>query len=169
VAIPVRAVQLTDDEPIPTGGGGVIGGVKNGREGGVVGSPLLNDIMQQGRILPKMPVAEVRELPKVDPPPSRPQPKVMRISQVTPATPIRKVDPIYPPLAKAAGISGRVELMGILGTDGRIHELRVVSGHPLLIKAAMDAVAQWVFAPTILNGQTVEVQAPIQVNFILNR
>ena len=57
----------------------------------------------------------------------------------------------------------------MLGTDGRIHELRVVSGHPLLITAAMEAAKQWVFAPTILNGQAVEVQAPIQVNFVLNR
>jgi protein TonB len=59
--------------------------------------------------------------------------------------------------------------MGVLGVDGRIHELRVVSGHALLIKAAMDAVRQWVFAPTLLNGEPVEVQAPIQVNFILRR
>ena len=96
-------------------------------------------------------------------------PKPVRISQLQQATPIRKVDPVYPVLAKQAHISGTVELMGVLGTDGRIHELRVVSGHPLLIQAAMDAVKQWVFAPTILNGQPVEVQAPIQVTFVLNR
>jgi protein TonB len=95
--------------------------------------------------------------------------KPVRISQLQLATPIRKVDPVYPALAKQAHISGTVELMGVLGTDGRIHELRVVSGHALLIQAAMDAVKQWVFAPTILNGQPVEVQAPIQVNFVLNR
>jgi periplasmic protein TonB len=170
VAIPPKALIFTEDEPVtPTGGSGVTGGVDRGPKDGVPRSPLLTDIMRQGQILPRMPVAEVRETPKPNLPPARPQPKVVRISQVTPATPIRKVDPIYPPLAKAAGISGRVELMGLLGTDGHIHELRVVSGHPLLIKAALDAVAQWIFAPTILNGQAVEVQAPIQVNFVLNR
>jgi protein TonB len=95
--------------------------------------------------------------------------KPPRISVIQLATPIHKVEPIYPPLAKQTRTSGTVELIGVLGTDGRIHELHVVSGHPLLIQAAIDAVKQWVFAPTILNGQPVEVQAPIQVNFILNR
>jgi protein TonB len=58
--------------------------------------------------------------------------------------------------------------MGVLGTDGRIHEVKVLSGHPFLVKAAVDAVMQWVYRPTILNGTPVEVQAPITVNFILN-
>jgi len=62
-----------------------------------------------------------------------------------------------------------VELVGVLGVDGHIRELRAVRGHPLLIDAALAAVRQWVYAPTLLNGQPVEVQAPIQVNFILNR
>ena len=59
---------------------------------------------------------------------------------------------------------GRV-VKGLLGTDGRIHELKVLSGHPLLVKAAVDAVSQWTYAPTILNGQPVEVVAPITVTF----
>jgi protein TonB len=61
-----------------------------------------------------------------------------------------------------------VELLGVLGVDGRIHELKVVRGHPLLVKAAIEAVRQWVYEPTLLNGQAVEVSAPILVNFILN-
>jgi len=52
--------------------------------------------------------------------------------------------------------------------DGRIRELKVLSGPPLLVNAAVDAVKQWIYAPTLLNGQAVEVQAPIEVNFILN-
>jgi protein TonB len=64
-------------------------------------------------------------------------------------------------------VSGVVELRGVLGTDGRIHELRVLSGHPLLVKAAVDAVLRWVYAPTVLNGQAVEVEAPIIVTFRL--
>jgi protein TonB len=60
-----------------------------------------------------------------------------------------------------------VELQGVIGTDGRIHELKVLSGHPILIKAAADAVSQWIYAPTILNGQAVEVAAPITVTFKL--
>jgi protein TonB len=85
------------------------------------------------------------------------------------AEPVQRINPVYPELAKRAGISGKVELMGVLGIDGRIHELKVISGHPFLAKAAADAVMQWVYKPTILNGQAVEVSAPITVNFILNR
>ena len=169
VKVPDRAVQLTDDEPVvATRGGGVVGGVDGGQKGGVQGAFLLTDILNQGRPLPKAPAAEVKEPPKT-PPPVVVTKAPPRISQMTPATPIHRVEPPYPPLAKAAGISGRVELLGVLGTDGRIHELKVVSGHPLLIQAALEAVKQWTFAPTILNGQAVEVQAPIQVNFILHR
>ena len=84
------------------------------------------------------------------------------------ARPIHRVEPIYPPLAKQMRIAGVVELQGIIGADGRIHELKVLSGHPLLIKTAVDAVSQWIYAPTILNGQAVEVAAPITVTFKLN-
>ena len=95
--------------------------------------------------------------------------KPPRITQLRMATPIHKVDPVYPALARQARVSGTVELLGVLGTDGRIHELKVLRGHPLLINAALDAVRQWVFEPTLLNGQAVEVAAPITVNFILNQ
>jgi protein TonB len=80
---------------------------------------------------------------------------------------LKRVEPKYPPKAIAAHIQGRVRLLGVLGVDGRIHELRVLSGPPLLVQAAFDAVWQWVYAPTLLNGQAVEVEAPIQLNFIL--
>jgi periplasmic protein TonB len=96
-------------------------------------------------------------------------PKPRRITEVQMAEPIQRVNPVYPPLARQMRISGKVELQGVLGTDGRIHELKVISGHPFLVKAAVDAVLQWVYRPTILNGQAVEVQAPITVNFILNQ
>jgi protein TonB len=66
-------------------------------------------------------------------------------------------------------VSGVVELLGVLSTDGRIHELKVVRGHPLLVAAALDAVRQWIYEPTLLNGQAVEVAAPITVTFTLNR
>ena len=84
------------------------------------------------------------------------------------ARPIHRVEPIYPSIARQARVAGVVELQGVIGTDGRIHELKVLSGHPLLVKAAVDAVSQWIYAPTILNGQPVEVAAPITVNFKLN-
>lgn len=163
--IPIRPLQI-DDPPLEAGGSGpgVVGGVEGGEMGGVPGG-ILRDIMQAGRPVPIRPPDPIKDRASVV---TAPVDKPMRISQLQPATPIRKVDPIYPPLARQARISGTVELVGVLGIDGRIHELRVVRGHALLIDAAMVAVKQWIFAPTILNGQPVEVQAPIQVTFILN-
>ena len=94
----------------------------------------------------------------VKPPPAPVKPP--RITQLRMATPIHKVEPVYPALARQAHVSGTVELLGVLGTDGRIHELKVLRGHPLLINAALDAVRQWIFEPTMLNGQAVEVPRP---------
>ncbi len=72
-------------------------------------------------------------------------------------------------MAKLARISGTVELTAVVGTDGHIRELKALSGNPLLVQAAMDAVSQWIYAPPILNGERVEVIAPITVNFRLDR
>ncbi len=87
--------------------------------------------------------------------------------QVQEAKLIHKVIPTYPALAKQARISGVVHLLGIIGKDGEIENLQVISGHPLLVRAALDAVRQWVYRPTLLNGQPVEVIAPIAISFIL--
>ncbi len=82
---------------------------------------------------------------------------------------LRRILPPYPALARAARISGVVRLMGVIGTDGVIRKLDVVSGHPLLVEAAVNAVRQWVYRPTMLNGAPVEVIAPIDVTFLLNQ
>jgi protein TonB len=82
---------------------------------------------------------------------------------------VRKVMPVYPALARAARISGVVRLVGIVGTDGNIRKLDVVSGHPLLVDAAIGAVRQWGYRPTMLNGVPVEVVAPIDVTFRLGQ
>jgi protein TonB len=81
---------------------------------------------------------------------------------------LKKVIPVYPPLAKQARVSGTVQLIGVIARDGTIQQLQVSSGHPLLVKAALDAVRQWVYRPTLLNGQAVEVIAPIDVIFTLS-
>jgi protein TonB len=141
---------------------------------GVVGSPWSGEndriavaIAREAQVLPTrvpQPTTQVR-LPVVT---AQPEP-ARRISVVCLASPIHRIDPAYPPLAVTARIQGKVRLIGVLGTDGRIRELQVLSGHPLLVKAALEAVQQWVYAPMLLNGQPVEVQAPIEVNFVLNR
>jgi protein TonB len=82
---------------------------------------------------------------------------------------LRKVIPEYPALARSARISGTVRLIGIIGKDGLIQNLQIVSGHPMLTQAALEAVRLWVYKPTLLNGQPVEVIAPIDVNFTLGR
>jgi protein TonB len=82
---------------------------------------------------------------------------------------LRKIIPEYPSLAKAARVSGVVRLLGVIAKDGTIRNLQLVSGHPLLARAALEAVKQWVYQPTLLNGQPVEVIAPIDVNFTLGQ
>jgi protein TonB len=75
--------------------------------------------------------------------------------------------PNYPQLAKQARISGTVRLAALISAAGHIQDLRAVSGHPMLIPAAIEAVRQWVYRPTLLNGQPVEVLTDIEVNFVL--
>jgi protein TonB len=80
-----------------------------------------------------------------------------------------KVAPIYPPLARQTRVSGTVRLHAIIGEDGSIQSLEVMAGHPLLIQAALDAVKQWRYKPTVLNGKPVEVDTTIDVIFNLNQ
>lgn len=80
---------------------------------------------------------------------------------------IHRVDPVYPPIAKKAQVAGTVVLHVIIGKDGSVQEVQVVSGPPLLIRAATDAVRQWRYKPTLLNGQPVEVDTTVTVIFAL--
>jgi protein TonB len=164
--VPPIAVALVDPPEATRGGPeqpvGVVGGTGEGARGS--GSSLITEIT---RVVPVVRPPEVVNRPPVAT--ATAQVKPPRITSIRMATPIYKVEPIYPHLAKVAGVSGVVELLGVLGTDGRIHELKVLRGHPLLVGAALDAVRQWIFEPTLLNGQAVEVAAPITVNFILKR
>ncbi|MCX6619691.1 MAG: energy transducer TonB, partial [Acidobacteria bacterium] len=99
------------------------------------------------------------------------EPQTTRIRQggnVQEALILRRVIPIYPVLAKQARVSGVVRLEGIIGRDGTVQQLRVISGHALLVKSAVDAVRQWLYRPTLLNGEPVEVISPIEVTFHLN-
>jgi TonB family protein len=75
--------------------------------------------------------------------------------------------PVYPPLAKQARIQGMVRFNMMVGKDGTVQDLQVVSGHPLLVEAAMDVVRQWVYKPTLLNGNPVGVETVVDVNFTL--
>ncbi len=103
------------------------------------------------------------------PPPPAPRTPVKVHKDVMAARLIHRVTPVYPPLAKMTGRSGDVELRAIIGIDGRIHSLTVISGHPLLIEAAKQAVLQWRYQPTLLNGEPTEVDTFITVKFVLER
>lgn len=155
------------DEPQEAPSIGVPGGVEGGERGGVPGA-VLRGIMDAG-------TAPAAPLPRPVPtaaPPEPPAPavpkRVVLGGNVKPAETIFRPDPPYPPLARQARVSGTVELIGVIGTDGRMRELRVVSGHPLLARAALETVSKWIYKPTLLNGEPVEVIAPITVTFHLN-
>ncbi len=163
-AVPVHAVTIVD--PPPEAGdfgvpGGIAGGTDNGIPGGVVGS-VLADVRAPALDHPPEPVRP--------PAPAAPVaiPRLVRGGNVKFAEPLFRPEPAYPPLARSMRISGVVELVAVIGTDGRIKELRLKAGHPLLARAAIEAVARWVYKPTLLNGKPVEVQAPITVTFRLN-
>ena len=76
----------------------------------------------------------------------------------------KQVSPVYPPLARAARVQGTVVLTIVIGKDGAFETLELVSGHPMLVPAAIDAVKQWRYRPYQLNGQPIEVQTTINVN-----
>ncbi len=77
--------------------------------------------------------------------------------------------PVYPPLARATRQQGRVRLQAIVGADGAIRNLRLISGPPLLVESALEAVGRWRYRPTILNGVPVEVTTEVEVNFTLSQ
>jgi protein TonB len=167
-AVPKEIAQIKEDEmPPPSAGGiGVVGGVPGGVAGGATGGVL-------GSILDSAPRAV-----NVLPPP--PPPKVVEKKEVAPtrirvggnvqnAKMVKRVSPVYPPLAKQARIQGTVILSAVISKDGTIQDLKVVSGHALLIQAALDAVKQWVYQPTQLNNEPVEVSTEIEVHFTLSQ
>lgn len=151
-AIPKKVQIIKEDETPPnTGVAGVVGGVPGGVPGGAMGGVL-------GGMLSSTPVA----IPKA-------APQRVRVSQgVSQGLLIHKVQPAYPPLARSARIQGSVVLQALIGKDGSIQNLRVVSGHPMLTNSALEAVRQWKYKPYYLNGEPVEVETTINVNFTLS-
>jgi len=107
----------------------------------------------------------VEKAPVAAPAVAAPEPKPARISQVSPGVLISKVNPQYPPAARAARVQGAVVMHAIIGTDGTIQQLRVISGNPLLVNAAMEAVKKWRYRPYLLDGIPVEGETDITVNF----
>ncbi len=157
--IPVGVKPIVDTPEPPeqnTGVGlGVIGAPPGGPVGGsgdwVIGG------MPSGGQLPPPPPTHVA-----------PKQKMIRVGgNVIAAQGLYQPSPVYPPLATMARVQGTVVLQAIIGTDGTIKDLKVLSGHPLLIHAALDAVNTWRYQPTLLNTEPVEVLTEITVTFKL--
>ena len=140
--------------------GGVVGGVPGGVPGGALGGALGGIISSVPTAAPPPPA--VKEAPK----PTTPQ-RIRVGGNVQLANLIKKINPTYPPLAKQARIQGVVHLTAVISKDGTIQNLQVISGHPLLVPAALEAVKQWVYKPTLLNNEPVEVITQVDVNFTL--
>ncbi len=152
--IPEKVQMIKEEEAPPPvmASGGVVGGVPGGVPGGQMGGVI-------GGIISSTPVA----VPKVA------APQRVRVSQgVTQGLLIHKVQPNYPPLARQARIQGAVVLQAVISKEGTIEGLKLISGHPMLAPAAIDAVKQWRYKPYILNGEPVEVDTTITVNFTLS-
>ncbi len=154
-AVPEKVAMVKDEEaPPPTVAGladGVVGGVPGGVVGGTLGGVLNN--------IASAPVA----VPKVA------TPQKLRVSSgVAAGNLIHMVQPQYPPLARQARIQGTVKLQAVIGKDGSIQNLRVVSGHKMLAQAALEAVRQWRYKPYYLNGEPYEVEFEINVEFKLS-
>jgi len=106
--------------------------------------------------------------PALLPSPPKPVAHPPRISHMMEGNLIYKVQPVYPPLARSARIQGAVVLRAIISRNGTIENLQTLSGHPMLVGAALDAVRQWRYRPYILNGDPVEVETQVTVNFSLS-
>src|SRR5580692_5551381 len=152
--IPQKVQMIKEEEAPPpamaSSGvvGGVPGGIPGGQMGGVIGS-----IASAG---------SVAALPKI----ATPQ-RVRVSSGVSQGLLVRRVNPTYPPLARQARIQGSVVLQAQISKTGDIENLQLISGHPMLAPAAIEAVKQWKYKPYLLNGEPVEVETQVQVNFTL--
>jgi protein TonB len=154
-----KTIARPDAAPAPASAVGVVGGIPGGVSGGQFGGVL-------GSVLGG--VLSTASAPPPPPPPKAATPKRIRVGgQVEGAKLIYQPKPEYPPLAKMARIQGTVRLEAIISKDGTIQDLKVVSGHPLLVKSALEAVQRWRYQPTLLNGEPVEVVTEVDVNFTL--
>jgi protein TonB len=162
-AIPKNvAIIKEDDTPPPSAAiAGVVGGVPGGMVGGTVGG-VIGGIISAAPVAPPPP-------PKVEAPKAAAPQRIRVGGNVQKAMQLFTPTPVYPPLAKQARIQGVVKLNAIISKEGTIEQLSVVSGHPLLIPSALEAVKKWRYKPTLLNGEPVEVITQIDVNFTLTQ
>jgi periplasmic protein TonB len=147
-----KTIQQVKDQPEPPQATGVVGGVPGGVPGGSMGGV----------------IGGMVGAPPPPPPPKPAAPKRITVGgQVEESKKIFAPQPEYPQIAKMARVQGLVRLAAVISKDGTIQDLHLISGPPLLVKSAMDAVSRWRYQPTLLNGEPVDVDTEIDVNFTL--
>jgi periplasmic protein TonB len=151
--IPNKVQMIKEEEAPPDlGAGGVPGGVPGGIPGGSTGGVMGGILSSANAAIPKV---------------ATPQ-RVRVSSGVSTGLLIKKVTPNYPQLAKQARIQGSVVLQAEISKEGTIQNLQLISGHPMLAPAAIEAVKQWRYKPYLLNGEPVAVETQVVVNFSLS-
>ena len=151
---PVHMTQEPPSPPVDTAGG-LVGGIPGGVVGGIPDGVLSGVLRSTGG-------APVLAKP--------PAPKRIRVpAQVAEANLVYDVAPKYPPEAGRARIEGTVVLLAVIGKDGSVEDVRVKSGASALAQAAIEAVKQWRYRPYLLNGEPVELESQITVNFTLSK
>ena len=154
VAIPKQVAMLKEEDFAPDASVGVVGGVPGGVPGGQAGGVI-------GGILSSTPKAYI-------PPAPMPKAPVRVGGRVMAPRAIASPDPVYPSLAKQARIFGDVVIDAVIDVNGNVVEMQVVSGHPLLVPAAVEALRKWKYQPTILNDEPVPVQLMVTMKFRLS-
>lgn len=147
-----RIISMVTDDPAPPLPGGPGGPMGNGFSAGGPDGPLMPSISGTSTILPTLHPTVARAI---------------RTSSMLEGNLIRRVEPVYPPLARTAHIQGSVILSALIDKAGAIENLHAVSGPPMLVPAAVSAVSQWRYRPYILNSEPIEVETRITVNFVL--
>ena len=152
-----KEVKIIKEEPLaPDFAGGVAGGVPGGVSGGSMGGVIGGVI---GGVMTSAPLAPKREGPKAP----------VRVGgRVKEPRLLQRVDPVYPALAKQTHLQGSVIIDAIIDEHGNIMEMKIVSGPPLLLQSALEAVRRWKYEPTYLNDEPVPVQLNVTVTFRLN-
>lgn len=150
--IPPTVTMLTETTPPPPIPDPSAIGVRHG----------IGDSNGRGTVFDSVPGSDIALPP---PPPAVRRPPVSRMME---GNLIHRVQPDYPPLARQVRIQGQVVLRAMISREGAIENVQVLSGHPMLIPAAVDAVRQWRYRPYVLNGEPVEVETRVTVNFVLS-
>jgi protein TonB len=151
-AAPVEAPkEIAPETGLESGVQNAVGGVEGGIQGGVTGGI----------------VGGLAEAPPPPPPPPPPPAPVRVGGAIQPPTKIKNVPPVYPPIAQSARVQGVVIIEAVIGPSGAVQDAKVLRSIPLLDAAALDAVRQWQFTPTLLNGVPVPVIMTVTVNFTL--